>query len=253
MTRTGYFARAKQFVDNIVYQAEAVTLVSDAVARVSPDLIRKCGRAQLACGPSGSPCSAACHRFDPGVSCTYSRLDNSTYTPLVGAFWTFRSNKFIEWEHWDLFYRCFHRSDKKDDGKVRFVKKFPNDIALMRQSMAESNFRATAQLPDTDIGKWTSERLAAVSMSDLDHRMASTDWDWNWYSSCGRRNLVVSLQQAEMKVKLDKLLHGLYGDAYENTGTYTVSKTDPLYPQIEGLYRNLKPLLTIEIVFTLPQ
>lgn len=244
-----YFAWCNSLLDTLMYQSEGITKMVDTILRDNPELVLNCGRPKMICKRVGTDCLPSCKVFDPRLDCKYSTIDGS-YNTLAKALWLFRSSRFAEQQHWETFYSCFHPKPRDKDKDKRFVKKFPNDIALISVADARSNFQIGQQYKAAEsAAKWTSERLAAVSGTDLEHRMASTDWDWHWYSGCLRKKLTVSLAHAEAKVQLDRLLYDIYGDDYESTGTYTIDRTNSLYTRIEGLYRQVKHLMDAKLEF----
>jgi len=209
-------------------------------------------KAYYLCGNTGNPCIPSCRFFYPNRQCEHIQIQRD-YKTFDELYWEHRTCVDKDTRKWKLFYQCFHGLPKKEgdsDGKKQFVVEFPHDIPLISESEVRINRRSTKDVdPDNPI-YWSKEREdACLGNSAVMHRLASTDWDWAWYRYITRKGLKVDGGVARSKVEFDKIMFKLFGDNYEDEGTYTVKKTDPNFVKMTQLYSTLKSYIRIQINF----
>jgi len=200
------------------------------------------------CRSTGDTCQPACSRFDPAAACKYSDL-SLNYQTFVQAFWQYRSEALNRRAKWTIFYECFHPKARASENK-KFEAIFPQDVPLLSNQEAMSNYEVGRHLDPSDPGHWSKERLdAATSGDELSRRMAATDWDWDWYSHVKFEGIKPTMHLCREKNKLDRLLFKELGDKYENTGSYTFKKTHPDFLKLQSLNAALKGTLLMTITF----
>jgi len=197
----------------------------------------------------GSHCNPGCNIFDPTKSCKHSDL-SLDYQTFTQAFWSYRSQALRRNSHWHLFYDCFHPKPKDKDQITKFAAVFPDDVPLLGNQMAMSNYDTGKHLDEDDPGFWSKDRLnAAISGSGLERRMATTDWDWDWFSSLKKKGIAANMAMCKNKNQLDKILFKEFGEKYENTGIYSLKKTHKEFIRLSTLYNSLEEHLLLKIDF----
>jgi hypothetical protein len=151
---------------------------------------------------------------------------------------------------WSLFYGCFHPKKEKNEA-VQFEAKFPFDQPWLTNMDAHATYEASKDLEQDNPGHWDRTRLEAATVgSDLEKRSASTDWDWNWYKKKKiQEGLPIKLSVATDKNKFDKIMFDLFGESYEDDGTYTIEKDNKYFVQLKTLYDSLKDFLDLTMIF----
>jgi len=207
--------------------------------------VYKHDRPKVLCSTIGSPCSPACKEFDPKVYCEKATLD-LRYQTFVQAYWSYRANDLKNNEKWNMFYNCFH--PKKAKTSKPFELKFPYDIHVLNNMEALATYEASKDLERDHISYRDRTRLNAINTgTDLEKRMASTDWDWKWYSRIRREGLEIKLSVAKDKNDFDRLMFKEFGDNYTDDGTYNISKTNPNFIRLKSLYDRLNKYLLVNI------
>lgn len=236
------------YVDVLIQQCEYVEFMHSSILIFDPKIYRDDAPC-VSCTSTGTTCHPGCNFFDPAVSCKYSDL-TLDYQTFVQAFWQYRSEALRRQSKWSLFYGCFHPKPSKD-AKEKFKAIFPQDVPLLGNQDATSNYEVGRHLDPADPGYWSRARLsAATSGQELDRRMAATDWDWDWFSHTKEKGITPTMYLCREKNKLDKLLFDELGDDYENTGSYTFEKTHRDFLQLQTLYKILKDTLLLKMTFT---
>ncbi len=232
----------------LIQQCEYVESVHSSILIFDPKIYTST-TPQVECASVGSTCQPACKHFDPAKACKYSDLALNHQT-FVQAFWQYRSLALKRQMEWKLFYECFHpKSDSKKAEKFEAI--FPQDVPILGNQDAMSNFEVTKNLDPNDPSHWSKERVAAATGgAELKRRMATTDWDWQWYKYCRNKGAEPNMALCKEKNKLDLLLFREMGDSYENTGSYSIKKTHRDYLVLYTAYKALKGLLQVTIVFT---
>ncbi len=237
------------FVTFINRQAELIEVCHHAIMLLDRNIYVTDKYSYLVCKSTGGHCTPACSRFDPSIACDYSDLSLQHQT-FVEAYWDYRVKSSKQNTHWRLFYECFHPKTSEETQHKKFDAEFPNDVPALNNQQAISNHQVNKNLDSNDPAYWSSARLdAAVKGNELKRRMASTDWDWRWYDQSTKAGKVVDMVIAKNKNKFDKLMHNEFGEDYEDTGSYTYSKTKKDYIRLSSLYEQLKDLLFLNLDF----
>jgi hypothetical protein len=184
----------------------------------------------------------------PEEACSYSDL-SLDYQTFVQAYWLYRVKARVKSDDWHLFYKCFHPTPVTEK-KAKFEAKFPNDVPLLGNMHAMSTYEASKNLDPEDPAYWSSDRLdAALKGTELERRMAATDWDWYWYSRQIAAGKSVDMSIAGAKNRLDKILYELYDDKYEDSGSYNIEASNKYFIELKQLYKKLKDYLKVILIF----
>lgn len=246
--QVGYFGEAlKPFVDGLQEAAEYTSFVYHEIMIRFPDIYDREPPHRI-CGSTRQPCSPACRMFDPQKACWHGQVSQN-YRSLTEGLWEYRVRSLSHTEDWKLFYDCFWPPKKKKKEGL-FTAEFPNDVPVIPDALVRSNAHATKGMKDDDPGKWTEQRVhAAIHGKELQRRMATTDWDWQWYNKAIADGHQVSMTVAKNKVRLDRIMFKKFGDSYETGGTYKVEKVHPDFLKVQLLYNQLKHMMDIRLEF----
>lgn len=205
-------------------------------------------RPTLNCSINGSICAPSCQKFDPLSQCKYTYA-NLNYQTFAKAFWDYRAKAKRYNSNWELFYNCFHPKVKKDT-KKQFEAKFPYDVPILNNMEALATFEASKDLEIDDPAYWSKERLNKINNgNDLERRMATTDWDWFWFSKVLRKGNKVNIDIARSKNNFDRIMFHLYGDNYEDNGTYNIKSTAKEFIRLKTFYNKLKDYIDVILEF----
>jgi len=115
---------------------------------------------------------------------------------------------------------------------------------------ALATYEASKDLERDDPAYWSKDRLNKINTgTDLEKRMATTDWDWTWYSAALREGKKITLSIAKMKNEFDRMMFDLFGNKYEDTGSYTISPDMKNFILLKTSYNNIKDYLRINLEF----
>lgn len=243
-----------RFVENLKVQCNIICDKTDLILKHYPELFRK-GGTRFICGSTKDSCNPACARFDPCVQCKYVDVEITYYT-LTEALALYTQMQYMEYERWKTLAVLIDpsravKSGKRGDKTKKFEVKFPHDIAILTGSQASSNFSASKHLSPDDPAYWSEERLRACTQgTEIERRMASTDWDWSWYSKSLAAGNTLNSSLCARKIEFDRMMFKKFGDDYEDTGVYIVTTDDEEYTKLKPLYNQLAKVMSVKVQFS---